>query len=83
MLSSPGAGLASSLGSVGVSQPSTNTAINNAAGHIDPSSMQRAYAALGLPYGNQSPGQTQVPGQASPQGHPTLRSINSLSTVWR
>ena len=62
MLSSPGAGLASSLGSVGVSQPSTNTAINNAAGHIDPSSMQRAYAALGLPYSSQTPGQTQAQG---------------------
>ncbi|KAG7267965.1 hypothetical protein CRUP_011927 [Coryphaenoides rupestris] len=45
--------------------------------------MQRAYAALGLPYGNQSPGpqgQAQVPGQASTQGHPQLRNINALGT---
>uniref|UniRef100_A0A8C6KGR7 histone acetyltransferase n=1 Tax=Nothobranchius furzeri TaxID=105023 RepID=A0A8C6KGR7_NOTFU len=49
---------------------SSATAINSATTHIDPSSMQRAYAALGLPYGNQSPAQVQGqgPAQQNPQG---------------
>ncbi|CAJ1075041.1 CREB binding protein b isoform X3 [Xyrichtys novacula] len=46
--------------------------------------MQRAYAALGLPYGNQSPGQVQGqgPGQQNPQGpaHQQLRNMNPLGT---
>uniref|UniRef100_A0A667Z649 histone acetyltransferase n=1 Tax=Myripristis murdjan TaxID=586833 RepID=A0A667Z649_9TELE len=46
---------------------STAPAINSAATHIDPSSMQRAYAALGLPYGNQSPAQGQNQGQGPTQ----------------
>uniref|UniRef100_A0A674ESN7 histone acetyltransferase n=1 Tax=Salmo trutta TaxID=8032 RepID=A0A674ESN7_SALTR len=51
-------------------------------GHIDPSSMQRAYAALGLPYGNQSPAQGQggPGGQNTAQGGQQLRSINALGT---
>uniref|UniRef100_A0A8C5HN94 histone acetyltransferase n=1 Tax=Gouania willdenowi TaxID=441366 RepID=A0A8C5HN94_GOUWI len=62
MLSSPGTGLQNAINTVGPGQPSA-TAINSAATHIDPSSMQRAYAALGLPYGNQS-----SPAQAQGQG---------------
>lgn len=81
MLSSPGAGLQNAISTVGPGQPSA-TAINSAATHIDPSSMQRAYAALGLPYGNQSPVQGQGPTQQNPQGsqHQQLRNMNTLGT---
>ncbi|XP_010786455.1 CREB-binding protein [Notothenia coriiceps] len=81
MLSSPGASLQSAISSVGSGQPSA-TAINSAATHIDPSSMQRAYAALGLPYGNQSLAQVpgQGPAQQNAQGHQQLRSLNALGT---
>lgn len=88
MLSSPGAGLQNTISTVGPGQ-SSSTAINSAATHIDPSSMQRAYAALGLPYGNQSPaqvqGQGQGPGQQNPQGpqHQQLRNINPIGTGWK
>ncbi|KAM4598373.1 CREB binding protein b [Polymixia lowei] len=79
MLSSPGAALQNAISTVGSGQTSA-PAINSAATHIDPSSMQRAYAALGLPYGNQSPAQGQ--GQQNPQGpqHQQHRNINSLGT---
>uniref|UniRef100_A0A7N8YEL2 histone acetyltransferase n=1 Tax=Mastacembelus armatus TaxID=205130 RepID=A0A7N8YEL2_9TELE len=79
MLNSPGTGLQNTISTVGPGQPSA-TAINSAATHIDPSSMQRAYAALGLPYGNQSPAQVQGPAQQNPQGpqHQQLRSMNPL-----
>lgn len=79
MLSSPGAALQNAISTVGPGQPSA-TAINSAPTHIDPSSMQRAYAALGLPYGNQSPAQVQGqgPAQQNPQGHQQLRNINTL-----
>ncbi|KAG8433240.1 hypothetical protein GDO86_017500 [Hymenochirus boettgeri] len=43
---------------------------------IDPSSMQRAYAALGLPYGNQTQGSGQQPTQT--QVHQQIRSMNAL-----
>lgn len=83
MLSSPGASLQNTINPVGPGQPST-TAINSAATHIDPSSMQRAYDALGLPYGNQPPaqvqGQGQVQTQQNPQAtqHQQLRNMNTL-----
>uniref|UniRef100_A0AAQ5Z1A4 histone acetyltransferase n=1 Tax=Amphiprion ocellaris TaxID=80972 RepID=A0AAQ5Z1A4_AMPOC len=81
MLSSPGAGLQNAINTVGPGQPST-TAINSATTHIDPSSMQRAYAALGLPYGKQSTAQVQGqgPAQQNPQGpqHQQLRTMNQL-----
>uniref|UniRef100_A0A672HVH6 histone acetyltransferase n=1 Tax=Salarias fasciatus TaxID=181472 RepID=A0A672HVH6_SALFA len=82
MLNSPGAGLQNAINTVGQGQPSA-TAINSAATHIDPSSMQRAYAALGLPYGNQPSGQGQGPAQQNPQGpqHQQLRNMNTLGTV--
>ncbi|XP_019752940.1 CREB-binding protein-like [Hippocampus comes] len=67
------------LGSPGASQPSALT-INSATTHIDPSSMQRPYAALGLRYGNQSPAQKQGPAQQNPQGHQQLRNMNALGT---
>ncbi|XP_028310158.1 CREB binding protein b isoform X2 [Gouania willdenowi] len=84
MLSSPGTGLQNAINTVGPGQPSA-TAINSAATHIDPSSMQRAYAALGLPYGNQSsPAQAQGQGlaQQNAQGpqHQQLRGMNQLGT---
>ncbi|XP_057717345.1 CREB binding protein b isoform X1 [Corythoichthys intestinalis] len=81
MLGSPGASLQNAISAVGAGQPSAPT-INNAATHIDPSSMQRAYAALGLPYGNQSPAQNQGqgPAQQNPQGHQQLRNINAIGT---
>lgn len=84
MLGSPGAGLQNAISTVGAGQPSATT-INSAATHIDPSSMQRAYAALGLPYGNQSTAQVQNqgPGQQNPQGgqHQQLRNMNPLGTA--
>uniref|UniRef100_A0A1A8F557 histone acetyltransferase n=1 Tax=Nothobranchius korthausae TaxID=1143690 RepID=A0A1A8F557_9TELE len=66
MLNSPNASLQNPMSSVGMSQPSTPT-INTSA-PIDPSSMQRAYAALGLPYSSQATGQAtaqQAPGQTA------------------
>uniref|UniRef100_W5M4A1 histone acetyltransferase n=1 Tax=Lepisosteus oculatus TaxID=7918 RepID=W5M4A1_LEPOC len=82
MLSSPSAGLQNSIGTVGTGQQTTPTI--NSTTPIDPSSMQRAYAALGLPYGNQPPTQTQpqVPGQqtAQTQPHQQMRPMNTLGT---
>ena len=81
MLGSPGAGLQNPINTVGPCQ-TTPTAISSAATHIDPSSMQRAYAALGLPYGNQSPAQVQGQGigQQNLQGpqHQQLQNMNPL-----
>nr|XP_057905325.1 CREB binding protein b isoform X2 [Doryrhamphus excisus] len=85
MLGSPGANLQNAINTVGAGQPSAPT-INSATTHIDPSSMQRAYAALGLPYGNQSPAQVQGQNQGqgatqqTPQGHQQLRNMNPLGT---
>uniref|UniRef100_A0A667YQK1 histone acetyltransferase n=1 Tax=Myripristis murdjan TaxID=586833 RepID=A0A667YQK1_9TELE len=84
MLNPPGPGLQNAISTVGPGQ-STAPAINSAATHIDPSSMQRAYAALGLPYGNQSPAQGQNQGQGPTQQntqgpqHQQLRNINPLA----
>ncbi|XP_056608179.1 CREB-binding protein-like isoform X1 [Triplophysa dalaica] len=75
MLSSPNSGMQSSLGPVGTSQPAAPAMSSGT--HIDPSSMQRAYAALGLPYGNQPAAQTQVAGQQSTQ---QLRTMAALGT---
>ncbi|KAM9745928.1 CREB binding protein b isoform 2-T2 [Menidia menidia] len=83
MLGSPGAGLPNAINTVGPGQPSA-TAINSAASHIDPSSMQRAYEALGLPYENQSTAQVQGQGPTgqNSQGpqHQQLRNMNPLGT---
>lgn len=86
MLSSPTAGLQNPMSSVGVGQPSAPT---NTSPSIDPSSMQRAYAALGLPYSSQAAGQAQAqqaPGttggaqnsQAQQQLSQQMRPINAL-----
>ncbi|XP_054851463.1 CREB-binding protein isoform X2 [Eublepharis macularius] len=79
LLGSPGNGIQNSVAS-GASQPTTPSLSNP--NPIDPSSMQRAYAALGLPYGNQpqTPLQPQVQGQqtAQPQTHQQMRTINAL-----
>uniref|UniRef100_A0A674ESK7 histone acetyltransferase n=1 Tax=Salmo trutta TaxID=8032 RepID=A0A674ESK7_SALTR len=88
MLGSPGASLQSAINAtVGTGPPgsSPGSSMNSggaSSGHIDPSSMQRAYAALGLPYGNQSPAQGQggPGGQNTAQGGQQLRSINALGT---
>lgn len=75
MLSSPNTGMQAALGPVGTSQTAT-PAISSGT-HIDPSSMQRAYAALGLPYGNQPAAQTQVAGQ-QPTQQQQMRSMPAL-----
>lgn len=84
LLGSPAGGIQNSIGSVGTGQQST-PALSNP-NPIDPSSMQRAYAALGLPYGNQPQTQLQpqVQGQqpAQPQAHQQMRTINALGR-WR
>ncbi|CAG5897786.1 unnamed protein product [Menidia menidia] len=76
-------GLPNAINTVGPGQPSA-TAINSAASHIDPSSMQRAYEALGLPYENQSTAQVQGQGPTgqNSQGpqHQQLRNMNPLGT---
>ncbi|KAJ8246212.1 hypothetical protein GJAV_G00265080 [Gymnothorax javanicus] len=76
LLSSPNPGMQNSIGAVGGTGPQAAPTINTAT-PIDPSSMQRAYAALGLPYGNQPTTQTQVPGQQNVQT-PQLRTVNTL-----
>lgn len=88
MLSSPNAGLQNPMSSVGVGQPSAPTI--NTSTTIDPSSMQRAYEALGLPYSSQATGQARgAPGgpgqtagaqnaQAQQQQLPQMRPINAL-----
>ncbi|XP_016298315.1 CREB-binding protein-like isoform X2 [Sinocyclocheilus anshuiensis] len=75
MLSPPNAGLQSPIGTVGTGQQTAPTLPSSTP--IDPSSMQRAYAALGLPYSSQTPTQTQGPGQTTAQT-PQMRSINTL-----
>ncbi|XP_048348809.1 CREB-binding protein isoform X2 [Sphaerodactylus townsendi] len=81
LLGSPGNGIQSSVAS-GTSQPTAPSLSNP--NPIDPSSMQRAYAALGLPYSNQPQAslQPQVQGQqtAQPQTHQQMRTINALGT---
>ncbi|XP_051573028.1 CREB-binding protein-like isoform X2 [Myxocyprinus asiaticus] len=76
MLSSPNTGMQAPLGPVGTSQPAA-PAISSST-HIDPSSMQRAYAALGLPYVTQR--DTQVAGQQPTQTQQQLRTMNALGT---
>ncbi|KAF7242948.1 CREB-binding protein [Varanus komodoensis] len=79
LLGSPAGGIQNSIAS-GTGQPTT-TPLSNP-NPIDPSSMQRAYAALGLPYGNQPQAQLQpqVQGQqpAQPQPHQQMRTISAL-----
>uniref|UniRef100_A0A8C0BUT3 histone acetyltransferase n=1 Tax=Buteo japonicus TaxID=224669 RepID=A0A8C0BUT3_9AVES len=83
LLGSPAGGIQNSIGSVGTGQQNTPSLSNP--NPIDPSSMQRAYAALGLPYGNQPQTQLQpqVQGQqpAQPQAHQQMRTINALGGI--
>ncbi|XP_068098213.1 histone acetyltransferase p300 [Hyperolius riggenbachi] len=72
------AGTAGTVGNVG-QQPAPSI---NSTNQIDPSSIERAYAALGLPYqGNQlqSQPQTQVKGQQHGQPTQGIRSMNSIN----
>uniref|UniRef100_A0A673JJ29 histone acetyltransferase n=1 Tax=Sinocyclocheilus rhinocerous TaxID=307959 RepID=A0A673JJ29_9TELE len=71
MLSPPNVGLQSPIGTVGTGQQTAPALTSSTP--IDPSSMQRAYAALGLPYSNQTP--TQTP---QTQHQQQMRSINAL-----
>lgn len=75
LLGSPSSGVQNPIGAGGGTQQTTPGL--SSPNPIDPSSMQRAYAALGLPYGNQSqgPGQQQTPSQV----HQQIRGINALS----
>uniref|UniRef100_A0A6Q2YMD2 histone acetyltransferase n=1 Tax=Esox lucius TaxID=8010 RepID=A0A6Q2YMD2_ESOLU len=79
MLSSPNTALQNSLASV-VSGPTAAPSLNTST-PIDPSSMQRAYAALGLPYSSQAPtpGQTPPGGQGATQGQHSqqMRPVNA------
>lgn len=86
MLNSPNAGLQNPMSSVGVGQPSAPT-INTSA-PIDPSSMQRAYAALGLPYSSQAAGQAQAqqatgPGQTAGAQNAQAQQQQQLSQQMR
>lgn len=80
ILGSPASGIQNTIGSVGAGQQNA-TSLSNP-NPIDPSSMQRAYAALGLPYMNQPQTQLQpqVPGQqpAQPPAHQQMRTLNPL-----
>ncbi|KAM9424539.1 histone acetyltransferase p300 [Pholidichthys leucotaenia] len=79
LLSGTGAGLGSSLGTVPGSQPSASNL--NPPSQIDPSSIERAYAALGLTYqGNQIQAQTaqpNIPNQGL-QGQAGMRPLNPM-----
>uniref|UniRef100_A0A8C0BUN6 histone acetyltransferase n=1 Tax=Buteo japonicus TaxID=224669 RepID=A0A8C0BUN6_9AVES len=80
LLGSPAGGIQNSIGSVGTGQQNTPSLSNP--NPIDPSSMQRAYAALGLPYGNQPQTQLQpqVQGQqpAQPASYPFSFNFSPL-----
>lgn len=79
LLGSAGVGLGSALGTVPGGQPSAPSL--NPPSQIDPSSIERAYAALGLTYqGAQMPAQapqTQMPAQGL-QGQPGMRPLGSM-----
>ena len=76
MLSSPNTGLPNPMSSVGAGQTSTPTI--NTSTPIDPSSMQRAYAALGLTYSSQTPGQTQAQGAVQTSGATNTQTQQTL-----
>ncbi|KAI3360110.1 hypothetical protein L3Q82_014425 [Scortum barcoo] len=80
LVNSAGVGLVNSLGS-GVPGGQSNTPNLNPPNQIDPSSIERAYAALGLTYqGNQippQPTQANMPNQGL-QGQPGMRNLNTM-----
>ena len=85
LLGSASAGLGSSLGgAVPGGQPSAPSL--NPPSQIDPSSIERAYAALGLTYqGNQlqaQPAQPNMPNQGL-QGQPGMRPLNPMGKLGR
>ncbi|KAK3520326.1 hypothetical protein QTP70_021365 [Hemibagrus guttatus] len=81
MLNPSNGGMQVPVGAVGTSQPSAPNISSTT--NIDPSSMQRAYAALGLPYGNQSAAQTQaqVLGQQNPQTQKHQQQLRPMNTL--
>lgn len=80
LLNSAAMGLVNSLGS-GVPGGQSSTPNLNPPNQIDPSSIERGYAALGLTYqANQMPQQlpqTNMPNQGL-QGQPGMRSLNAM-----
>lgn len=80
VLNPTNAGMQAPLGTVGTSQTSAPNISSTT--NIDPSSMQRAYAALGLPYGNQSPTQmqAQIMGQQIPVTQPHQQQLRPTSS---
>lgn len=80
LVNSAGVGLVNSIGS-GVPGGQSNTPNLNPPNQIDPSSIERAYAALGLTYqGNQmpqQPSQANMPNQGL-QGQPGMRTLNNI-----
>lgn len=81
LLGGAGVGLGSSLGSVPGGQPSAPNL--NPPSQIDPSSIERAYAALGLTYqGLQSqPNQASLPSQGL-QSQPGMRPLNPMGKLF-
>lgn len=86
LLNSAAMGLVNALGS-GVPVGQSSTPNLNLTNQIDPSSIERGYAALGLTYqGNQMPQQlpqTNMPNQGL-QGQPGMRTLNTMGefTLW-
>ncbi|KAJ8263930.1 hypothetical protein GJAV_G00143190, partial [Gymnothorax javanicus] len=80
LLGSASVGLSNSLGTLPGAQPSAPSL--NPAGAIDPSSIERAYAALGLTYqGTQAqpqPAQPALPAQGL-QNQPGMRPLNAMA----
>lgn len=83
LLGGAAAGLGGSLGAVTGGQPAAPNL--NPPSQIDPSSIERAYAALGLTYqGNQIQTQTAQPNMSSQalQGQAGMRPLNPMSKLW-
>lgn len=82
LLGAAAAGLGSSLGAVPGGQPSAPNL--NPPSQIDPSSIERAYAALGLTYqGNQIQVQTAQPNMSNQglQGQAGMRPLNPMGEL--
>lgn len=81
LVNSAGVGLVNSIGP-GVPGGQSNAANMNPPNQIDPSSIERAYAALGLTYqGNQvpqQPSQANMPNQGGLQGQSAMRNLNTM-----
>lgn len=80
LLNSAGVGLVNSIGA-GLPGGQSNNPNLNPPNQIDPSSIERAYAALGLTYqGNQMPQQPSQPNMPTQglQGQPGMRALNSM-----